>query len=395
MKRIRASHVPSVLFFCLCLSGFNALAQLPVVQFGIAAEGRIVPGDGLLTVGAHPGAILHSLEVKTGDSVKQGDLLARLSSYPAAQSAVTRARLEAESLNAAVAAAQAEVGAAEAAVAAAQAQVLIAEKQSAEARSAVAAAQAAQTRALAEHDATARLIEGQIAEHQRVLDELDPPRREREELRVKQNMLRLETQRLANTRSALEAELQAAIAQAGAAAETAASSLEAARASHQQAQAQAEASQAGARQIQIQAEGARAAIAQAEAEARTSEVRAAIDGQIIAINTRPGEQVGQQGILFLGDTSRMYVEAQIYVDDIRRLRTGQQATISGSALEGNLSGTVEEIGLMVTPANLYHPDFTIFTDRRVVIVRISLEDSEPVSRLTHAQVTVRINPSRD
>lgn len=384
MRIITRALLGSAILLCTV-----AQAQKPLIDLGIAAEGRIVPGDGLIAVAA-PG-IVAELKVQAGSTVKQGDTLAVIQGAEAAEAAVKVAEGNAHAAEAAIAVTETRIQTAKQAAAAAQAQVAVAEKQVATAQAGVKVAQMAMERALAEHDAGSRNIQGQMSEHQRVVDELDPPRKEREELKIKNNMLALEIAKLTEIRPALEAELMAQVTSAQATATTAEAQVIVAKANAQAAQEDVTLAQAGLFQTKQEAANATAAVYQAQAEAKAFTVRAPIDGTVIAINTLPGEAVGPEGICYLGDTSRMFVVAQVYIDDIRRVKVGQRATISGTALGDDLTGKVAEIGLMVSPANLYTPDPTVFTDRRVVPVRIALDDSATASKLIYAQVTVKIS----
>jgi HlyD family secretion protein len=55
----------------------------------------------------------------------------------------------------------------------------------------------------------------------------------------------------------------------------------------------------------------------------------------------------KEGIAELGQTDQMIVVAEVYESDIRKVRLGQRVTITseGKAFEGELRGTVSQIGL--------------------------------------------------
>ncbi len=381
---------PARCIFSGLLLATTALWAEPIVDFGIAAEGRIVPGDGLVAVAA-PG-IVAEVKVKAGDTVKKGDVLAVLEGAEVAQAAVQVAEARVKVAQAGVKVAKTRQAAADFSTKATEAQKTVLEAQIAEAESGVAVAQKAMARALAEHDAAAANLNGQIAEYRRIITDLDPPRKDREDLTSRQNMLQLQIAKLSETRQPLEAELQAQVAQAQAGVAAAKAQLTVTDAQTLAAQAEAgvamaQADYTAARELAV----AEAALAQAQAEAKAMQVLAPMDGTVIVVNVQPGEAVGPNGVCFLGDTTHMFVEAQVYIDDIKRVKAGQKATVSGTALGGDLKGTVAEVGLMVSPANLYTPDPTVFTDRRVVPVRIALNDSAKAAKLIYAQVTVKIS----
>ena len=86
---------------------------------------------------------------------------------------------------------------------------------------------------------------------------------------------------------------------------------------------------------------------QAEAELARTSVYSPIDGQVLEVHAHPGERVGEDGIVELAKTQRMYAIAEVYETDIGRVSRGQRATVTSPALEGELTGTVEWISLKV------------------------------------------------
>jgi len=130
----------------------------------------------------------------------------------------------------------------------------------------------------------------------------------------------------------------------------------------------------------------------AEAELERSSVYAPIDGQVIEVNTRPGERVGEDGIVELAKTQRMYAIAEVYETDIGRVSKGQRATVTSPALDGELQGTVEWISLKVAKQDALGTDPAARKDARVVEVRIRLDDSRAATGLTNLQVEILIEP---
>lgn len=132
---------------------------------------------------------------------------------------------------------------------------------------------------------------------------------------------------------------------------------------------------------------------QAEAELERSIVYSPIDGQVLEVHTRPGERVGEHGIVELAKTHRMYAIAEVYEADIGRVRRGQRATITSPALPQPLTGTVEWIRLEVAKQDALGTDPAARKDARVVEVRIRLDDSDAAAGLTNLEVEVLIEPS--
>lgn len=145
------------------------------------------------------------------------------------------------------------------------------------------------------------------------------------------------------------------------------------------------------RQAQAQVDVALANLQRAKAELNDAAVRAPIAGQVLKIHAEPGETVGTDGILDLGDTSQMYVVAEVYETDIGQVSVGQKAKITSSAFSGEIIGIVEQVGLQIRKNDVLNTDPAADTDARVVEVRIRLNDSTKVAGLTNLQVKVTIN----
>mgnify|MGYP002665891246 CR=1 FL=1 len=147
--------------------------------------------------------------------------------------------------------------------------------------------------------------------------------------------------------------------------------------------------------VQANAESsvARAGAALAEAEAALAEytVRSPISGEIIEVNSKPGEAVGEGGLCEIADTGTMFVEAEVYVSDITKVKVGDRAECSPEAIEPQmLPGTVSEISPYVKSNRLFSQDPAEYADRKVVPVKIRLENPAAVKNLIGSPVRVRI-----
>lgn len=105
---------------------------------------------------------------------------------------------------------------------------------------------------------------------------------------------------------------------------------------------------------QAKVEQAIAVAQRAKADFRQAEVRSPQAGQILEIYAKAGEVVGEKGIADLGQTRQMRVVAEVYQSDIKKIRIGQQAVITGEPFSGELRGTVEEIGLQVSQQETFN-----------------------------------------
>jgi HlyD family secretion protein len=131
-----------------------------------------------------------------------------------------------------------------------------------------------------------------------------------------------------------------------------------------------------------------AAMKRAHANLQQAYVRSPQDGQIFEIHTRPGELISSQGIADIGQTSQMYVVAEVYESDINRVQPGQKVQVLGYFLPIELQGTVERKGLQVRRQNVINTDPISNIDNRVIEVHIRLDEpsSQKAANLTNMQV---------
>jgi HlyD family secretion protein len=135
--------------------------------------------------------------------------------------------------------------------------------------------------------------------------------------------------------------------------------------------------------------------AQADAQAAGAKlslqfVRAPSSGRVLRIHAFPGQAVGAQGVLSFAQTAEMFVDAEIMEHDIARARIGQAVRITGDSLGTPLEGTVERVGTMVGPREVFAIDPTAFSDSRIVHVLIRVNEPAAAERLINARVTVEI-----
>jgi len=136
----------------------------------------------------------------------------------------------------------------------------------------------------------------------------------------------------------------------------------------------------------------RASLTWVEAELERTYLYAPIDGRVLKVNARPGEIIGHDGVLELGNVDRMYAIAEVYETDIRHVHVGQKATVSSAALEESLTGSVKFIRQKVEKQDEIGTDPAARKNARIIEVKILLDDSGPVAGLTNLQVEVVIQP---
>lgn len=135
---------------------------------------------------------------------------------------------------------------------------------------------------------------------------------------------------------------------------------------------------------------ARARLVRHRAEHERSRLYSPIDGLVLKVLARPGELIYLDGLLELGAVDKMYVVAEVYETDVRRVRVGQRATVTSDALAQPLGGVVEFIRLKVQKHDEIGTDPAARKDARIVEVEILLDDATAVTGLTNLQVEVII-----
>jgi HlyD family secretion protein len=138
---------------------------------------------------------------------------------------------------------------------------------------------------------------------------------------------------------------------------------------------------------------AEASLEVARADLRATEVRSPIAGRVLRVHARPGERVGDQGVVEVGNIEVMHVVAEVYEEDVARVRIGQAARVRVPSLGAELSGRVVRKDLVVGRKVIFNNDPVSDTDARVVEVRIRLapEDGSRVAGLSNARAEVVID----
>jgi HlyD family secretion protein len=141
-----------------------------------------------------------------------------------------------------------------------------------------------------------------------------------------------------------------------------------------------------------QIEVARANLSKWQADLERARIRAPMDGRVIDVIKRPGELVLEDGLLELANVTRMYAIAEVFENDVRRLKVGQKATITSRALERPLTGTVERVRQKVRKLDQIGTDPAAHKDARIVEVEVLLDNPQAVAALSNLQVEVVIRP---
>lgn len=140
-------------------------------------------------------------------------------------------------------------------------------------------------------------------------------------------------------------------------------------------------------------ENALAAVDRAIADLEQRKVKSYTSGKVLKIYARPGETVGGDGVLELGDTETMFAVAEVFEADITKVKTGQQAEIIVRTSGEKFGGVVVQIGSLIKKRDNLDSDPVADVDARIVEVKVKLspEASRQLADLTNLRVDVRIN----
>ncbi|TVP59119.1 MAG: HlyD family efflux transporter periplasmic adaptor subunit [Nodularia sp. (in: Bacteria)] len=337
----------------------------------VAALGRLEPQGEVIRLSApnsQSGVQVAKLLVSKGDWVSQGDVIAILDSYDTRLAALEKAQKQVQVAQAALN--QVKAGAKAGDISAQKATIARLEAE-------LTGEVSAQEAMIARLEAELRNAESENQRYQQLYEEgaISASNSDTQQLRVDtvQQQLNEAQAALNRTKETLEKQLKEAQARLQSIAEVRPTDIQAA---------------------QTDVESAIASVRQAQADWNLSSVRSPIDGQVLRINTRPGEIISNAGIAELGRTQQMYVVAEVYETDIQKVRLGQSAMVTSNAFAGELRGKVSDIGLQVNRQNIFDLNPQVNTDNKVVDVRIRLDnlpDDEPVTTLTDLQVQVLID----
>lgn len=117
-------------------------------------------------------------------------------------------------------------------------------------------------------------------------------------------------------------------------------------------------------------------------------IRAPLGGRVLRIKTHPGERVGSDGIVEIGDVTDMQAVVEIYQTDIARIQVGQRVKVRSEAFSPPISGTIQRIGSAVRRQTVINNDPATATDARVIEVHVALDPARraDVAGLSRLQV---------
>ena len=139
----------------------------------------------------------------------------------------------------------------------------------------------------------------------------------------------------------------------------------------------------------------RASLDKDKTERANATVLAPFSGTVFKVHARPGDKVGEDGLLEMGDSSRMGVIAEVYQSDLPMIALGQKASLSADGFKGRkVEGQVVEIAREVSRQTVFSGQAGENLDRRVLEVKIGLtpQESALASHLNYLQVNVLFAP---
>lgn len=139
----------------------------------------------------------------------------------------------------------------------------------------------------------------------------------------------------------------------------------------------------------------RADLARNRSERAKATILAPFSGTVFKIYAHPGDKVGDDGILDIGDSRRMGVIAEVYQTDRPGIALGQSAMISADGFPGKqMQGQVVEIARQVSRQTVFTGVAGENLDRRVVEVKIGLgpKATAIASYINYLQVNVLFEP---
>ncbi|MFZ0409128.1 MAG: efflux RND transporter periplasmic adaptor subunit [Cyanobium sp.] len=139
----------------------------------------------------------------------------------------------------------------------------------------------------------------------------------------------------------------------------------------------------------------RAALDKDKAERAKATVLAPFAGTVFKVHAHAGDKVGEDGLLEMGDSSRMGVIAEVYQSDRPLITLGQKVSLSADGFKGRqVQGQVVEIAREVSRQTVFSGQAGENLDRRVLEVKIGLgpQESALASHLNYLQVNVLFAP---
>jgi HlyD family secretion protein len=125
-----------------------------------------------------------------------------------------------------------------------------------------------------------------------------------------------------------------------------------------------------------------------------STLLAPINGTVLKIYTRVGERVRDDNIMEFADLTQMDIVAEVYENDIDRIKIGQSADVTLQGVNKIYKAIVRERSFLVQKNDLNDTDPLADRDNRVIDVRLTLDDAaiQDLKNQIFRQVNLQIKP---
>ncbi len=132
-----------------------------------------------------------------------------------------------------------------------------------------------------------------------------------------------------------------------------------------------------------------------EVQLELTRVIAPSNATVLAVMASVGETAGPTPVIDVADLSSMICVAEVHEADVARLSIGDRAVLSSAALPSVLNGTVIQVDPLVGSPQMRLPNPMARSDFRAVPVRIKIDESQQAiaARLVQLQVDVTITPT--
>lgn len=136
----------------------------------------------------------------------------------------------------------------------------------------------------------------------------------------------------------------------------------------------------------------RAQIKSAQQQLSAAQVTSPINGTVVSIDARVGENAAQLPLVQVADLTRMVCQVEIYQTDAPLVQVGQLSELRSDAFSRSLKGRVARIDRLIGYPQLRSTDPLAKVDYRTlpVLIEVAQEDSELAARWLQLQVEVTI-----
>lgn len=335
----------------------------------VAAQGKLMPASGIVSLSSVPGDQIESILVRTGEQVRRGDVLVEMRSNRLRQIELEAAE---QRLQEAMLQQQAKRTEAQLAVTAAKLKLRQAE---------LALEQAKKQREIAGQG------ESQLA---LLAEQVDRVRRLRQDPQTRNLVGDADVDLKELERGRAEQIYRQSLLSADQAIQTAELNLELAKQSRDSAEKSLELVDSSATIDSLKKQ-----IELLQIQLEQTRIVAPIDATVLAIGATIGELAGPTPIIELGDLRRMVCQSEVHEADVTRIAIGDAAQMTSAALPTVLTGQVKRIESLVGTPQMRLPNPMARTDFRAVPVEIEIsqEYQATAAALVQLQVDVIITPA--